>query len=143
MRWLSNVYKTKKYSSLVLNLPTPEMIDTLIRNSLIVAKKAKIIARFDQAASLTRCYRCQAYGHIARTCRDEIRCAECNQTHDTRSHEIVAPAAIRACAAYNKKGYVAYDKNCLFKIKIKKCTTRRLEAKRPFYEQQQQQQQHQ
>ena len=41
----------------MLNLPTPEMADTLILNGLVKAKEIKAVERFDQAASLTRCYR--------------------------------------------------------------------------------------
>ena len=138
LRWLSNAYKTKQYSSLVIDLPTPEMADALILNGIVDAKETKSVERFDQAASLTRCYRCQEYGHIARTCKNEIRCAECNQAHDTRTHKDVAPAAIPGCAACGKKGHTAYNADCPFKMKMKKCTAKRLARKRPFYGQYQQ-----
>ena len=140
IRWLSNAYKTKKYSSLVLDLPTPEIADALILNGIVDAKETKSVERYDQAASLTRCYKCQEYGHIARTCKNEVRCAECNQTHDTRTHKEIAPAATLGCAACGKKGkgHTAYDADCPFKTKMRKCTARRLAKKRPFYGQYQQ-----
>ena len=97
---------------MVLNLPTLEMADTLILNGLVKAKEIKAVERFDQAASLTRYYRCQEYGYIARTCKNEVRCAECNQTHDTRVHTTVAPAAAPGCAACGKKGHTAYNADC-------------------------------
>ena len=133
VRWLSNAYKTKKYSSLVLDLLTPEMADALILNGIISEKETKSVERFDQAASLTRCYRCQEYGHIARTCKNEVRCAECNQAHDTRTHRETAPKATPGCAACGKGGHTAYDADCPFKAKMKKYTARRLAKKRPFY----------
>ena len=34
------------------------MADALILNGLVEAKEMKAVERFDQAASLTRCYRC-------------------------------------------------------------------------------------
>ena len=140
IRWLSSAYRTKKYSSLVLDLPTPEIADALILNGIVDARETKNVERYDQAASLTRCYKCQEYGHIARTCKNEVRCAECNQAHDTRVHKEVAPAATPGCAACGKKGkgHTAYDADCPFRTKMRKCTAKRLAKKRPFYGQYQQ-----
>ena len=62
-----------------------------------------------------------------------MRCAKYNQTHDTRVHITVAPAAAPGYAAYGKKGYTAYNADYQFKAKIKRYIARRLAKKRLLY----------
>ena len=133
MRWLSNAWKTKTYLSLVLEVSISEMADALIGNGLVDAKEAKIVARFDQAASPIQCYKCQDYGHMASSCRNETLCAECSHAHDIRAHEITAPTAARACAVCHQEGHTAYDSNCPWKVKEKKRTTKILATNTPLY----------
>ena len=78
VRQLFNIYKTKKYSSLILNLLALEIINILILNGIISEKEMKSVKRFNQMASLTRCYRYQKYKYIARTCKNEVRYVEYN-----------------------------------------------------------------
>ena len=122
-RWSTSAWRPtvkgekKRYSSLILDVATPEMADTLIRNGLINNNEAKIVERLDQSASLIQCYRCQEYGHMSTTYRNGIQCAECNQAHDTREHKIIAPAATKACASCGCRGHAAYDPACTQRIK--------------------------
>lgn len=83
-RWVSSVGRLtaqgqkKKYSSLILNVATPEMADRLIQKYLVEGGEMKKVERFDQTATSMQCYNCQEYCHMAKSCRNQIRCAECN-----------------------------------------------------------------
>lgn len=43
----------------------------------------QIVSAIDQSP-VVQCYRCLAFGHIARDCKEGIRCGYCSEEHDTR-----------------------------------------------------------
>jgi uncharacterized protein YoxC len=47
-----------------------------------------------------RCYNCQAFGHLARNCRENSRCAHCAMEHDSRD---CPPGSIPRCADCNER----------------------------------------
>ncbi|XP_078573748.1 uncharacterized protein LOC144860427 [Branchiostoma floridae x Branchiostoma japonicum] len=59
----------------------------------ILTKKVKIADRvtkpeayISKASQVIRCYRCQAYGHIASLCSGEVTCVKCGGKHGTDTH---------------------------------------------------------
>lgn len=41
--------------------------------------------KIDERISITKCYKCQGYGHIAPKCNNKIACGFCAKEHDSRS----------------------------------------------------------
>ncbi len=123
----------KLYSSLVLHVATAEIADSLIRKHLIEASEIKRVERYDQAAAAIQCFNCQGEGHMARSCPNPTRCAECSQAHDTRSHQEKAPGAPKACAGCGGTGHAAYEKVCPVKVKEAQRTRQRIANKPLLY----------
>lgn len=127
-RWASNVHKPtangrkKRYSSLVVHVASPEMADGLIKKYMVENSEMKKVERFDQTAATIRCFNCQKPGHMSRSCPNGVKCAECNQGHDSREHEKIAPTAPKECASCGQKGHTAYDEICLIRAREKQKT---------------------
>jgi hypothetical protein len=43
-----------------------------------------MVERFQTGCGLVQCFKCCAYGHIAKHCRAEARCGHCSGFHETR-----------------------------------------------------------
>ena len=55
-----------------------------------------------------RCYRCQAYGHVAAVCRKEVpRCEKCAERHETKKC-----VALRKVEVNCRGAHGAGDKKC-------------------------------
>ena len=137
-RWPASAWKStngqKRYSSLIVDVSTPEMADRLIAEGLTCRNEAKLVVKFDRMASTIQCYRCQSYGHMAMACINGVRCAECNQNHDTREHNSAAPTAAKACGPCQQEGHTAYSPTCPQRVKEWRRTTKRIARKAPFYD---------
>lgn len=137
VRWPASAWRStngrKQYCSLIVNVATSEMADRLIAEGLVYRNEAKLVVMFDQTASKTQCYKCQSYGHIARVCIRDVRCAECNQNHDTREHNSAAPTADKACGACQQEGHTVYSPTCPWRVREWKRTMKRISRKAPFY----------
>lgn len=57
---------------------------------------------------INRCFKCQAYGHVAVGCTKQTRCAGCGEDHDTRNCE---SATIR-CVNCNSEAHRADSPQC-------------------------------
>lgn len=63
---------------------SPKLHQAIIKNKKVYLDYQSCPAR--DYVHITRCYKCQAYGHIASVCpKQESTCGRCAQSHDTRS----------------------------------------------------------
>lgn len=65
------------------------LVTTDNMNSEILVKRSRILidmvsVRVSRFFEITRCFRCQRFGHISTHCRFAPRCACCGNSHDTR-----------------------------------------------------------
>ena len=75
------ISEQKRYSSLILEAASPETANRIITHGLIHEGEIKTCIRFLSEARVTRCHKCQKYGHIARICKNRTACAECAEEH--------------------------------------------------------------
>lgn len=123
----------KGYSSLILNVTTPEMANSLVGKGLVEAGEIKRVEMFEQSASVLQCFRCQGYGHMARGCTKGVRCAECAQAHDTRDHQTKGQGAGQSCAPCGQKGHPAWYSKCPARAKERQRAAQRVANKPPLY----------
>jgi hypothetical protein len=91
------ILEQKRYSSLVLETASPETANRIILQGLIHEGEIKNCVRFLSEGRVTRCHKCQRYGHTARLCRGEVICAECAEHHTAEACP-KGPEAKRKCA---------------------------------------------
>jgi Zinc knuckle len=77
------IKENKTYSSLILETSSPETANKIIARGLIHEGEIKTCVRYLSEGRVTRCFNCQKYGHIARNCKEETKCAECAENHAT------------------------------------------------------------
>jgi hypothetical protein len=75
----------KRYSSLTIYLTSPETANRVVEKGLVRGGEVKEAERFLTGLGLVQCFKCCAYGHIAKHCRVSPRCGHCSQSHETRS----------------------------------------------------------
>lgn len=102
----------KTYSSLIIELGSPEHANRLLDGGMVLEGIMYDCSRFRRDARVTQCYRCQGYGHIARACRNDERCAHCAGKHDSAKCENANDAAKAKCAACGKAGHKAWTTTC-------------------------------
>ena len=96
----------KRYSSLIIDVAIEDIASGLVLRGMVEAGEAKEVSHY--VHGVAQCFNCQEWGHMAAHCKNETRCAECNQRYDTREYNKVAPGAHRACAACGGRGHAAY-----------------------------------
>jgi hypothetical protein len=92
------ITEQKRYSSFILETASPETANRIISQGLIHEGEIKTCARFLSEGRVTRCHKCQRYGHIARLCRGRITCSECAEEHLAETCT-KGPETSRKCAA--------------------------------------------
>lgn len=87
---LGNIVKTtwrkrtlrlkKKHSSLLVDCDTPELANHLINSGIVLNDELHDTELFDSKCLITRCYKCQGYGHTAVHCRKPAACSVCSSS---------------------------------------------------------------
>ena len=118
MAWpKSTAIKQKKYSSLILEVDTPEQANKLIQNGLCEGGEIKRCELFESGCKLTQCYKCQRYGHVARACRGVVRCTYCAKGHTVKDCPLKEAQDIKDKKCANCKGqHEAWARNCPVRI---------------------------
>ena len=70
---------------------------------------------------------------MTRECSNPTRCAECNQDHDTRSHQEKASETSKACVGCGGTGHAAYEKTCPVRVREAQRTRQRIATKPLLY----------
>ena len=77
----SAVIAKKEHSSLIIEVPTPEMGNRLLVEGLVEEHDMKTCSMFSKECRVTQCFNCQQYGHVGRVCRNATRCGHCAKMH--------------------------------------------------------------
>ena len=70
--------------SIILFTESPEEANESIDEDLIIEKRIYKAERYKPQCQIKQCFKCQAYGHKADTCRKKLACGRCAQEHQTR-----------------------------------------------------------
>ena len=75
IKWLSwprGIQKSGKLNlSLMVFLTSPEMVNKIIKQGLVESREVKMVEWFQTGCGLVQCFKCCAYGHIAKHCQAE------------------------------------------------------------------------
>ncbi len=75
--------RKKTRGSLIVGFLTEEMQRTAIRGGLIIDAQLFETRPFDKSLQVTRCFKCQQWGHTQAMCGKHARCAQCAGPHAT------------------------------------------------------------
>lgn len=113
IRWLSKPDETKRYGSMLLRLADEQTAFSLLEKGLLdVAGESCIVEEWEiQKIAEQRCFKCQKFGHLARSCTSPSICGNCAEKgHSHR--ECQNPRIL--CANCQGK-HRANDRNCIAK----------------------------
>jgi hypothetical protein len=109
------ITEQKRYSSLILETASPETANRIITHGLIHEGEIKTCIRFISEARVTRCYKCQKYGHTAKICKNRTTFAECAEEH-LAEECTKGPETNRKCASC-KGNHRSGSQQCEFERK--------------------------
>lgn len=121
----------KKSSSLTVFLTSPEAANKVIREGLLESGEVHMAERFQTGCGLVQCYKCCAYGHIAKHCRAEARCGHCCASHETR--ECTKSKDITAKCANCRGQHKAWAEDCKVRSKLRLALAERLQSRTHLY----------
>lgn len=76
--WRSKVHRLQRdRSALLLEIETTEQANYLIDESLVMDYELLSVEPFATDALVSRCFKCQLYGHVAFNCRNIAKCSIC------------------------------------------------------------------
>jgi FtsZ-binding cell division protein ZapB len=70
-------------ASMGIWLNTPEAAESILNNGLLVGQRY-IGSVEPYKVELKRCHRCQRFGHLAWSCKEQVKCGHCSGQHDQR-----------------------------------------------------------
>jgi hypothetical protein len=103
---------SRTYTSIVVELSEPEMANKALREGFIENAEMKACEYYDRKGSVLQCFKCQKYGHMAHTCKNETKCGWCAGDHQTNEHEEKAMGVAKNCAVCGKAGHAAWESEC-------------------------------
>ena len=135
-RWLTPADRReyKANSTIVMTLTGNVKKSDIGRQNIIVGNRECQLEDYISFGRSTQCRKCQAYGHPAALCQNDLRCAVCAESHETREHPCTLPTCKKGptcthppirCANCGTP-HKASDPNCPERIKlqnINKATT--------------------
>ena len=121
----------KKFSSLVVEVTSPEAANRLIEEGLAFEGTILFCDSWVRNSNPHQCFNCYGYGHIGRACKHPIRCGFCAGNHATNDHEKVSPG-VQKCATCGGK-HPAWSKDCPIPQKEKARIMNKVNAKPKFY----------
>ena len=111
--WLARAIKEKKaFSSLRIEVETPDMANRLISQGLLEKYEMKQYKRFSGEGRITQCFKCQRYGHVAKSCRNEITCGHCAENHHSEDCTHKTTPSRRKCVVCLCSGHEAWSPIC-------------------------------
>jgi hypothetical protein len=110
-RWLAReLPEGKTHTALVIEVPTEQMANRLIREGITEGFAVKMCEYFETGSIVIRCYKCQGFGHTRSVCKSvEVVCGHCAGKHETTSCQQIDRAKCNNC---KKAGHKTWDKRC-------------------------------
>ena len=109
--WRKHTIDTKqRYGSFILETASAATANRIIEQGLVVDGEIKTCERFIKDATITQCFRCYQYGHVAAVCRNKTICGQCAGPHDTNSckNENLGSRCCTVC----KENHTAWSATC-------------------------------
>ena len=80
---------SKEKGHIKIYVPTKECKEAILRVGRLYAKRdgkfsSHKVVELDLNREVRRCFKCQAYGHIASVCKNANKCGKCSREHETR-----------------------------------------------------------
>jgi FtsZ-binding cell division protein ZapB len=94
-------------ASMGIWLNTPEAAESIINNGLLVGQRY-IGSVEPYRVELKRCNRCQRFGHLAWSCREQVKCGHCSGQHEQR----YCPPGVRPRCSDCNGEYPTGDRRC-------------------------------
>lgn len=108
MAWLKRKLPAgKTHSAVILSTTNPETANQVIAKGIICNYSLHTAEYYSPLFTVTQCFKCQAYGHIASHCRKEAKCGKCAGSHNTRE----CTKEETQCANCNQK-HNAWSNSC-------------------------------
>jgi hypothetical protein len=122
--WLLGQGKIKdlENSMLVLEFEDERAANIALSRGLVLYGKNHTCTLYDKSQKLQQCFKCQAYGHIARYCKRDPQCAYCAGEHLTEKCTRPKDRSVAKCAVCSdpraaikdvkKTEHFAFDREC-------------------------------
>jgi hypothetical protein len=95
------------YASMGIWLNTPDAAEWMVNNGLVFGQR--YIGSIEHyQIDKKRCYRCQRFGHLARSCKERARCGHCSGDHERRN----CPPGVRPKCLDCYGAHPTGDRNC-------------------------------
>lgn len=95
------------HASLGIWLNTPDAAEWVVNNGLVFGQRYDGNIEHYQIER-KRCYRCQGFGHLARSCQERARCGHCSGEHERRN----CPPGVRPKCLDCYGPHPTGDRNC-------------------------------
>jgi hypothetical protein len=105
----------QKYASMIVEVATPEMANTILDLSLMMGKQVRPVSVYNKACRTIQCFKCYHYGHTTVQCTREERCGHCAGSHATNAEACLAGFKPRCCLCGG--GHKPWQKECSEKRK--------------------------
>lgn len=113
----------KAWSSLYIEVTTPEMANRLIAEGLINDYGNKECKMFSKDCQITQCFNCHQYGHVRKTCQNQTWCRHCASVYLLHACPVAGFAKCCKCTICGKK-HKAWSADC----KIRQAQKRQVQA---------------
>lgn len=132
--WSTRAIKEQKeYSTLHVDVTTPEAANKLISEGLVEDFEIKDCKRFTRGCTLTQCFRCQRYGHIGKTCRNHVACGHCADEHKSEDCAADHSKPYQRCVVCKENGHEAWAAVCRVRKEEKLKAEKVMQNRAPFY----------
>ena len=95
--WRNKPTAMQQYHSLVIEVTTPEMGNSMLDNSIMVGGELRACSVFNKACRTIQCYKCHHHGHNTIQCTKEERCGYCAGAHATREKKCAEGYKTKCC----------------------------------------------
>ena len=110
--------KWRSTETLVLGFESPESANEAISRGVYWKQCLLKAEPFIKGVRVTRCYKCQSYGHMASRCKREAKCGWCAEPgHSTEECPRRGQRQAKACANCDTKSHCALDPGCPVRLR--------------------------
>lgn len=113
------------------------MTNRVIEQGLVESEEVKMVERFQTGCGLVQCFKCCAYGHIAKHCRAKAHCGHCSGSHETRDCTNKEKAICANCVGkgLGSTEHKAWSESCLVRKRTREAQAVRFSNRLSTYPQ--------